>query len=82
MDGVDRLVLRHAPRRDLLDQSRDRRVFVPVCGGALRIRPMPDRTDRNLRALDLRQSVIGWTIGLIVGTIVAAAVIAAIAGLL
>ena len=35
----------------------------------------------DFRALDLRQSVIGWSIGLIVGTIVAAAVIAAIAGL-
>ena len=35
----------------------------------------------DFRALDRRQSVIGWTIGLIVGTIVAAAVIAAITGL-
>ena len=36
----------------------------------------------DFRALDLRQSVIGWTIGLIVGTVAATLVIAAITGLI
>jgi hypothetical protein len=36
----------------------------------------------DFRALDLRQSVIGWMIGLIVGTVMAALVIAVITGLI
>ena len=54
-----------------IDRTRDQREEPLLAAW-----PGPD-----FRALDLRQSVIGWTIGLIAGTIVAAAVIAAIAGL-